>query len=438
MGKVLISFLGTGRKDKNENSKRRYEPALYGIEGKTYEDSLIAHALMEHFAIDKIFLLGTVHSMWEEVYYKFAATIDEEYWEDLGLQCESATSETPLNSLDLSRVERSLGDGSHAILINYGLDKEQLDENTKNVMQIASYLQEGDELYVDITHGFRSLPLYIMNLLIYIKNLSDKNIQIKKICYGMFEAKTSDGVTPIVDLTSIIQINDWITGAYAFKEYGHGYQIASLLQDNRDIYNKLTTFSNAMNLNDYYKIIASSRELETIKGKFEDPISQFVVPPVIDSFKNKFNATKESKALLAITDWHFKHANYASAYLTIIQCILEFVCESCQFQVNEEMDKMECAKVVLGKTKTYLPNPEKVKDKYWGIVPSIDKLEAVYRAVNCIRNAIAHPKTNNPNELELRFKELCEMSNYKVENKGVIVEIKILGLSIDMLKKIIK
>ncbi|MDY0388263.1 MAG: TIGR02221 family CRISPR-associated protein, partial [Methanolobus sp.] len=50
---------------------------------------------------------------------------------------------------------------------------------------IYEQLEENDEVYFDITHSFRSIPMLCMVLLNYAKYL--KNITVKGIYYGAFE-----------------------------------------------------------------------------------------------------------------------------------------------------------------------------------------------------------------------------------------------------------
>lgn len=83
-------------------------------------------------------------------------------------------------------------------------------------------LQDGDELYSDITHGFRYLPMLVLVLGNYAKFL--KNIKVKSITYGNFEARNKEtvpNVAPIVDITSFSALQDWTFSGASFVEQGH-------------------------------------------------------------------------------------------------------------------------------------------------------------------------------------------------------------------------
>jgi CRISPR-associated DxTHG motif protein len=100
-------------------------------------------------------------------------------------------------------------------------------------------LAEGDRVILDITHGFRSLPMLGMVLLDYARFL--KNITVKGIYYGAFEAlgpaykvremARKDPKAPILDLTSFDTLQQWASGADHFIHFGNPEKIAGLVQD---------------------------------------------------------------------------------------------------------------------------------------------------------------------------------------------------------------
>jgi len=104
--------------------------------------------------------------------------------------------------------------------------------------RLYACLQPNDEVYLDITHGFRSLPMLLMVLLDYAKAL--KNIQVKKIYYGAFETlgpypkiqenypNPADRIAPILDLTSFAALQDWTAAAADFKLYGKFNRLEAL------------------------------------------------------------------------------------------------------------------------------------------------------------------------------------------------------------------
>lgn len=95
--------------------------------------------------------------------------------------------------------------------------------NEKEIWEIFNRvyeaLENGDEIYFDITHGFRFLPMLVLTLAFYSKFL--KNTSLVSVTYGNYE--TRDRVTniaPIIDLVSLPAILDWSFAAGQFVESG--------------------------------------------------------------------------------------------------------------------------------------------------------------------------------------------------------------------------
>ena len=90
-------------------------------------------------------------------------------------------------------------------------------------------LCDGDELYFDVTHAFRFLPMLILVLCDYAKFL--KNVTIKSITYGNYEARNKENnKAPIIDLLSLSQLQDWTFAAGQYLENGSVNRLVSLCE----------------------------------------------------------------------------------------------------------------------------------------------------------------------------------------------------------------
>ena len=146
MAKVLISPLGSGRYYK-EGNKRTYSSATYKFEesNKKYETTFVTAVLAEHLEVDKILLVGTAKSMWDEVYNYYIQhsynAVDEDYWLELADKLENSSyDDLKIKEKDLNLVEKAMDlflqqvnsnsqGGSKAILIDYGICEEELWNN---------------------------------------------------------------------------------------------------------------------------------------------------------------------------------------------------------------------------------------------------------------------------------------------------------------------
>lgn len=438
MSKVLISFLGTGALKQDDSSLRKYKQAKYRFDDNNeYESSFVSEALVQHFDIDKIILVGTVKSMWEEVYMAFAALNgiepDEDYALKLMAHSESASAKSELALPEKHKIEEVLGQDSHIELIRYGLTKEEIEENEALILSLEQYINKGDELIVDITHSFRSLPLFLMNLLLYLANVSSKKITISHICYGMLEVRNELGYAPIVELNSIIEINKWITGAYAFSMFGNGYQIADLIQEeNPSTSNIIKVFSDEMNLNHLDGVRSQTQRLSTIKNYKYSPIPSCIIPPTVNGFIENFPTdSKKSVFLFKVATWHYEHKNYSSSFISLLEAVLSYVCDTLNLP-SETSDDMELAKVILGKKATIDGLTKNDIISLQKKIPFIDQLTDCYSCINKIRNGLAH---QSKIKIKRKKQKTGETENLSINGEGMI---KVLKEELDNMKAIIK
>lgn len=395
MSKVLIAFLGTGRKDRNEKSKYAYEAANYQFDnGKSVATPFFADAMMQYYDIQKVLLIGTPGSMWGEVYRYFCAKngieLDETLWLEISEYCENATKDSPLEIPHQDRIEQAMGNGSKVILLHYGLNKSEQDTNAATFLSLEKYINRNDKIYLDITHSFRSLPMYMMNLLLYIKTISDKQVKIANISYGMLEASTRNAagqsITPVVNLTDTEHIMDWIIGAYAFKEYGNSYKIAELLdaEGDKEAAYRFREFSDEMNLNHLDGIQSQVQKLSAIKKRTFSTIPNAILPNAINTYIKAFKANSDAQFQYKIACWHYEHKNYASSYLSLLEAIITHVVECCHINTGSSLDDSQLAKEMLrGNVAEGVCH-----------ISNFDECQKAFKNINHIRNTIAH-QTNN-------------------------------------------
>lgn len=93
--------------------------------------------------------------------------------------------------------------------------------------RIYDALQEGDELYIDITHSFRYLPMVLLVLCNYVKFL--KGCRIMSISYGNYEARDQvANKAPIIDLLPISLLQDWTFAGANFLRNGRVGELLDL------------------------------------------------------------------------------------------------------------------------------------------------------------------------------------------------------------------
>jgi CRISPR-associated Csx2 family protein len=109
--------------------------------------------------------------------------------------------------------------------------------NTAEMWQIftiiTGYIERGDRVIFDITHGLRSLPFLVFLFAAYLKTA--KQVIIEAIYYGAFDLKSeNNGIAPVIDLSEFVSMIDWIVASNQFVETGDARQLSKLLNPNSD------------------------------------------------------------------------------------------------------------------------------------------------------------------------------------------------------------
>jgi CRISPR-associated DxTHG motif protein len=95
-------------------------------------------------------------------------------------------------------------------------------------------LPPGERVIFDITHGLRSLPMLGFLALSYLRVVRD--ITVEKVYYGALDLTPRSGekpLTPVVDLTPLVNLLDWAQAANRFKDTGDGSLFKPLLAMNQ-------------------------------------------------------------------------------------------------------------------------------------------------------------------------------------------------------------
>ncbi|NLY74343.1 MAG: TIGR02221 family CRISPR-associated protein [Firmicutes bacterium] len=433
MAKVLISALGTGKLTKDNISARKYEKTVYRFQDSQneYETSFIAAALSEHFQVDKLYLVGTSKSMWEEVYDYFSSAgnqcWDQDYWLELGDKVASykvgdaGISEDYLNKVNdaidgyLTYLRSSASGGSHCFIIDYGLNEKELWSNFDVFMRIGENLGENDEIYLDITHAFRSIPLFIYLMLDLITILESRNnLKITGLFYGMLEATKELGYTPIVDLSPLYNITLWARGAYNFINFGNGYLLADLIKDD-GISETIRNISDLVNINyiDDFK-----REIDRLNHllKNTDSSEQVVryMQPYLQSFVDKFKGISSSgKLQFSLAQWYFDNYRFAHGYICLTESIITRILEI----YRERNSKISWGNANRGKIKTLI---EKLGSS---TKPEYSKAHEVFNSIRKIRNLIAHAGYSDGNtfreDIGKAYSHLNNVEKYVFNNKAL-------------------
>ncbi|WP_240912570.1 TIGR02221 family CRISPR-associated protein [Thermococcus sp. LS2] len=118
--------------------------------------------------------------------------------------------------------------------------------------RIVDSVDYGDEIILDITHAFRHIPFMSFLVMLYLQEV--KNVKIRGIYYGAFEAKTEKGA-PIFDLSGLLDLADWLYGVRDLRKYGRGEGIYTSIRNMNARFYKTNTQKKPKTLSGYANLI---------------------------------------------------------------------------------------------------------------------------------------------------------------------------------------
>jgi CRISPR-associated DxTHG motif protein len=176
---ILISVIGTGT----------YQETTYQFNGKQSETSpYIIKAINDLFKPDKIFVIMTEQA---ETAHK----------SNLEQVCKFETI-----PIKVGKNEQELWDMFHVV---------------------ADIVPENQNVIIDVTHGFRSQPMLLLAIAVYLQ--VTKNVKIDYILYGAFDAKDENGVSPIFDLKPFLDLISWSFATDNFIKKGDATLLSELI-----------------------------------------------------------------------------------------------------------------------------------------------------------------------------------------------------------------
>lgn len=330
MAKILISSLGTGhRKDDG-----KYTKANYKIDESTYVTSFIADALTQHLNIDKLFLVGTSKSIWDEAYEAFGGT-DIEYQMKLMEQKDNGEiSEESLIPLNKQVSEKLESVDSRASLIDYGIDENELWNIFEKYLAIADNIKDGDELYLDITHSFRSLAMMSLVMTQFTSSISDKKFTLKGVYYGMLEyqSETKEKIAPIVNLNILFELQEWIKAIDAIKKYSDFDPLVEILEKEgieTKVHNDFILLNNAIDMGNMAAIqnfVKSAGKKIRAISESENKVIKLLSGEVV-KLVDELDHDKMSDFQYALAKWFYNNKNYAMSYMALAEAIITKACE---------------------------------------------------------------------------------------------------------------
>ena len=385
--KVFISVLGAGNYGECKYTKENFtsEPVCY-IQEATLK---MMHAEQEWDSSDAAYILltdGAEEKHWEQLSSRFAQM-------ELPFQVKSVKIPMCNNEAEIWDI----------------------------FTRTFEHIKEEDTLYIDITHGFRYLPMLVVALINYSKFL--KNTRVASITYGNFEARNRDtNEAQIVELTSLSTLLDW---NYAAGEFINNGNISPMVELSDSVItpimkNAQTRSKEVGALKGFLgSLSAFIDELRTCRGKEiikatkirsaysnKDTMARELIAPltplfarIIDSL-SMFDVNGTPANTLKAARWCYERGMYQQAITMLQESIVTFICDECSFDYEKRDRRGLTSSAINIKIKKSENNPEQWKadeeDKetirkiLTSRIISDSRFADIYANLSEIRNDINH------------------------------------------------
>ena len=229
---------------------------------------------------------------------------------------------------------------------------------------LFSYLEDGDELFFDLTHSFRYLPMLLLVFGNYAKFL--KGVTVRSITYGNFEARNEDGVAPVVDLLPLTALQDWTFGVADYLHNGNIKRLSNLVQQSlRPVLKKAygkdgnelmrTSATQLRRTVESLKAVVEerqtcrgisvieSRSLATLMDNLEHvEETEELLPALMPMLKkvevaqSAFDRKPNVRNAFAAAEWCYENQQYQAAVTFLEEGVITFFCQRHGIRLDDE------------------------------------------------------------------------------------------------------
>jgi CRISPR-associated DxTHG motif protein len=165
---------------------------------------------------------------WEdqEVTTKYVAAAINEFFDIDTVQAFLTTEARDTHWMMFSKAVKN----AEEVFIPSGRSEEELWQIFEAVVNAV---EPGETIVLDVTHSFRSIPLFVFLAGTYLQK--SRNVKIGGVYYGAYERDRPR--SPIFDLTPTLKFIDWLTATDKFLDTGSAKDLGQLLTNiQRDFY----------------------------------------------------------------------------------------------------------------------------------------------------------------------------------------------------------
>lgn len=402
-----------------------------------YSDEMfVANPIVDVFKPDAVIIIGTVKSAWSQFLYRFRREDADETelikalqeLEKMSIVQGIDTAGEDLNNwqslteeLICSNIDRDKFPTIRIVLSRYGINKEQLQENYVRIRDVVSgTLKSGcrNEIAFDITHSFRSLPIYNLSVINYLKHIENRDVEITNVYYGNLDAQNEipGRKSPLVDLVEITDLLDMSNGVSEFRKTGSLATLLDNLESHKTLRDLLLKFDTAVQLNNFTWIHRAVSNLgryfasrndqhgsaiadieDMLKAAIENDILRSRPLSDFENIEKDYEAQRDLRYLLALWMWdQGRYGQAACVGLEALRSILTpyyllakgtaITVKNCSMETSRQAS-IDRLNMILRKWSTKMKTLNKSEKK---VYRTLENLNSRMNNARKIRNTYAH------------------------------------------------
>lgn len=294
---------------------------------------------------------------------------------------------------------------------------------------VYSKLENDDQVYFDVTHAFRSIPLFSTILFQYASFM--KGISLCQVCYGAFEKlgpaykvknfPIDDRLAPVLDLNNIIQLQNLTQVANSFTQYGKISEVGKAFEQVGDkrLENLVKEFGSAVSkLEDY---ILSNKidkieegafvhdikiSMKNIRKKGTQTKAQIDILDKLEANISEFKPNGGLNNIIAAFNWALKYKMIIQAHVMALESIVSYTLDVIRDKTvlfEEELSKRNFVASILGISSADKKNRNYKKELACNVelteevfaIPLIHDLRKPFGIISQNRNELCHGKRSD-------------------------------------------
>lgn len=219
MTHCLVTFLGAQKQG-------QYPKARYDFpDGHSEDAAFLGFPLRDWLQADRLVVFGTAGSMWDHLFERQIEAGNE----SIALsKLMDATAEQSVEQYQLDEVESLL---AQELDCDIGLriipTALEAAEQTALVKALADAAEDAKKLSVDVTHGYRHLPMLVVTAALYLRFIRP-DLDIAGLWYGAFDPATK--IAPVHNLAGLLETADWLAALQRHEWLGDYDGVAGLIK----------------------------------------------------------------------------------------------------------------------------------------------------------------------------------------------------------------